>query len=72
MADQSEMARNVIQSDFQTYKMAAEKNGPNCDRKSISEIQNAIDEMAWNGQKVNSDIQNGRRQPFCPKFTKKF
>ena len=26
MADQSEMARNAIQSDFQTSKMAAEKN----------------------------------------------
>ena len=25
MADQSEMARNVIQSDFQTSKMATEK-----------------------------------------------
>ena len=26
MADRSEMARNAIESDFRTYKMAAEKN----------------------------------------------
>ena len=38
MAYQSEMARNAIQSDFQTSKMAAEKK--KCDRKWILDIQN--------------------------------
>ena len=81
------MARNAIESDFRTSKMAAEKNknksvsiwnGQNCYRKWISDIQNG--RSIWNGQKCNvvllvwkwiSDIQNGRRQPFWQKFPKK-
>ena len=71
----SEMARNAIQSDFQTSKMAAGKNkwnGQNCDQKWISEIQ--YGRSIWNGQKCDrkwiSDIQNGWRQPFCQQSQK--
>ena len=59
MADRSEMARNAIKRDFWTSKMSA---GDHFVKKK-------------NGQKCDwkwiSDIQNGRRQPFCQKFPKK-
>ena len=75
----SEMARNAIESDFRTSKMAAEKK--NLYRSEIARI--AIEsefqkskmadrsEMARNAIETRiSNIQNGRRQPFCQKNPK--
>ena len=87
VAYRSEMARNVIESEIRTSKMADGShfvknfyknsvsiwNGQICDRKWISDIQNG--RSIWNVQKCDqkwiSDIQNGRRQPFCQKFLQK-
>ena len=60
------MARNVIQSEFQTSKMP---DGSHFVKKSKKKFV-----LIWNGQKCSrkwfSDIQNGRRHPFCKKITK--
>ena len=55
----SEMARNVIKSDFRSSKMA----------KKIQKNKSCV--LIWNSEKCDrkwfSIIQNGRRQPFCEK-----
>ena len=62
----SEMARNVIKSDFRSSKMDA---GSHFVTKNKSCV------LIWNGEKCDqkwfSVIQNGRRQPFCAKKSKK-
>ena len=81
MADQSEMARNAIQSDFQTSKMAAEKKKFCIDLK-WPELRSKVNfgnpkwpiDLKWPFQcdrKGILNIQHGRRQPFCQKFPKK-
>ena len=58
----SEMARNAIESDFRSSKMAAGSH-------FVKKIKSCI--LIWNGEKCDqkwfSVIQNGRWQPFCKK-----
>ena len=58
----SEMARNAIESDFWSSKMAT---GSHIVKKNQSCV------LIWNGEKCDrkrfSVIQNGHRQPFCEK-----
>ena len=65
----SEMARNAIECEFWTSKMADGSHFVKNFRKKKSCVS------IWNGQKCDrkwiSDIQNGRRQPFCQKVQKK-
>ena len=69
MADRSEMARNAIESECWTSKMADGSHFVKNFQKNVSCVS------IWNGQKCdrkwNSDIQNGRRQPFYQKFQQK-
>ena len=61
------MARNAIKSEFRTSKLGA---GGHLVKKNL---KNRID-LKWPemcDRKLFSDIQNGRRQPFCQKFQKK-
>ena len=65
VANRSEMARNAIESEFRTSKMAAGSHFVK--KKQIlyrSEMARSCD------RKWISDIQNGARQPFCQKFKK--
>ena len=59
----SEMARDAIGSEFRTSKMGADGHFVKNTKTSFV--------LIWNGQKCHqkwvSDIQNGRRQPFCKK-----
>ena len=59
------MARNDIESEFRTSKMA---DGSHFVKK-IPKKKSCV--SIWNGQKYDqkwiSDIQNGRRRPFCKK-----
>ena len=59
----SKMARNVIKSEFGTSKMGTGGHFAKIKKKSFA--------LIWNGQKCHrkwvSEIQNGRRQPFCKK-----
>ena len=59
----SKMARNAIESEFRTSKMADGSHFVKKIPKKISCVS------IWNGQKCNrkwiSDIQNERRRPFC-------
>ena len=61
----SKMARNVIQSDFRTSKMAAGSHFV----KKFTKIKIVV--FIWNGKKCDTklflDIQNGYRQPFYKK-----
>ena len=60
------MARNVIESDIRTSKMAADGH----DGHFVKNFKSSI--SIWNGQKCDrkwiSDIQNGRRRSFCQTF----
>ena len=62
----SEMARNAIESDFRSSKMAAGSHFVKQNYKNKSCV------LIWNGEKSDrkwfSVIQNGRRQPFCEKI----
>ena len=63
----SEMARNATKSDFRTSKMAA---GSHFVKKKITKKTKQLScILIWNGQKCDrkwiSDIQDGRRRPFC-------
>ena len=64
----SEMARNAIESDFRSSKMAAGSHFV----KKIKTNKSCV--FIWNGQKCDrkwfSVIQNGRRQPFCEQYKK--
>ena len=64
VAYRSQMARNEIKSEFRISKMGAGGHFVNNLKKSFA--------LIWNGQKCDrkwfSDIQNGRRQPFCKKI----
>ena len=68
-AYRSEISRNVIESKFRISKMADGSHYVKNCKKNKSCIS------IWNDQKCVrkwiSDIQNGRRQPFCPKFKTK-
>ena len=80
-----EMARNAIESEFRTSKMADQSEmARNAIQSDFQTSKMAIEsefrksKMAvsiWNGQKCDrkwiSDIQNDRRKPFCQKFIKK-
>ena len=58
----SEMARNAIESDFRSSKMAAGSHFVKNKKSCV---------LIWNGEKCDqkwfSVIQNGHRQPFCEK-----
>ena len=66
VAYRSEMARNVIESEFRTSKMADGSI-------FVKNFQKLKLRMKWPEMRSNfsSDIQNERRRPFCQNLFKK-